>query len=136
LLGTSHYGQPERFGLTHKPFTTPFGTLQPNTELIDWLATRAGRVGGDGRLLPRSRTLVGVSMRLPATDARRRFPHPADPLRTLCESLAARRAAEHDDYVYRFFDTLGELAELHASELFWVLGVDLAHNGQTLRPTG
>src|SRR5512140_644800 len=25
ILGTSHYGDPERFGLTRKPFTTPLG---------------------------------------------------------------------------------------------------------------
>ena len=25
MLGTSHYGTPERFGLTRKPYATPFG---------------------------------------------------------------------------------------------------------------
>ena len=25
VLGTSHYGQPERFGMTRKPFVTPLG---------------------------------------------------------------------------------------------------------------
>ncbi len=42
LLGTSHYGQPERFGLTRKPFVTPLGTLQPETEMINWLTAHAG----------------------------------------------------------------------------------------------
>ena len=28
ILGTSHYGQPEKFGLTRKPFVTPLGTIQ------------------------------------------------------------------------------------------------------------
>src|SRR5262249_17901041 len=41
LLGTSHYGEPEKFGLTRKPFVTPLGALQPDTELIDQLASRA-----------------------------------------------------------------------------------------------
>src|SRR4030065_652346 len=42
LLGTSHYGQPERFGLTRKPFGTPLGTLETNTPLVDWLAENGG----------------------------------------------------------------------------------------------
>ena len=28
ILGTSHYGEPDRFGLTRKPFVTPFGKVK------------------------------------------------------------------------------------------------------------
>src|SRR5262245_19870341 len=44
VLGTSHYGEPDRFGLTRKPFATPFGIAPTETALVDQLC----RVGGDG----------------------------------------------------------------------------------------
>ena len=31
ILGTSHYGQPDRFGLTRKPFRTPYGDTRIDT---------------------------------------------------------------------------------------------------------
>jgi hypothetical protein len=42
ILGTSHYGPPEKFGLTRKPFVTPLGTLDPDLALIDRLVERGG----------------------------------------------------------------------------------------------
>ncbi len=41
ILGTSHYGAPERFGLTRKQFLTPFGAAQTNTALVDDLERKA-----------------------------------------------------------------------------------------------
>jgi len=41
LLGTSHYGAPERFGVTRKPYETPLGTASVNTALLDKLVARA-----------------------------------------------------------------------------------------------
>jgi hypothetical protein len=35
VLGTSHYGQPDRFGLTRKAFVTPFGETGTNLALVD-----------------------------------------------------------------------------------------------------
>jgi MEMO1 family protein len=46
------------------------------------------------------------------------------------KALYEGEAPERDDHVYRFFDALGELGELHRDELFWVLGIDLAHIGR------
>ena len=34
VLGTSHYGQPGKFGLTHKPFETPFGRTRIDQTLV------------------------------------------------------------------------------------------------------
>ena len=42
VLGTSHYGAPEQFGLTRKDFATPFGTAKCNTRLVDELHRAAG----------------------------------------------------------------------------------------------
>jgi len=41
VLGTSHYGQPDRFGLTMKPYQTPLGATTPAVELAQQLAERA-----------------------------------------------------------------------------------------------
>src|SRR5579871_1630337 len=41
VLGTSHYGEPDRFGLTRKPFVTPFGEATTDTALVDELANAA-----------------------------------------------------------------------------------------------
>ncbi len=41
VLGTSHYGEPDRFGLTHKPFVTPFGESMTDGRLVDELAEAA-----------------------------------------------------------------------------------------------
>ena len=37
VLGTSHYGQPDKFGLTRKPFETPFGRTRIDQALVDEL---------------------------------------------------------------------------------------------------
>jgi len=42
ILGTSHYGEPDRFGLTRKPFATPFGATRTDVALVDELAGAAG----------------------------------------------------------------------------------------------
>lgn len=41
ILGTSHYGEPDRFGLTRKNFITPFGEAVTDTALVDELAAAA-----------------------------------------------------------------------------------------------
>ncbi len=41
ILGTSHYGAPDRFGLTRKPFITPFGEAQTNVALVNELENAA-----------------------------------------------------------------------------------------------
>ena len=47
VLGTSHWGAPEKFGLTQKPFITPLGTLPVDTELVSWLKHHGGRAASE-----------------------------------------------------------------------------------------
>ena len=42
ILGTSHYGEPGRFGLTRKPFATPLGVTTVDTARVDALAAEGG----------------------------------------------------------------------------------------------
>ncbi len=48
----------------------------------------------------------------------------------LAESLHHGDAAENNQPVECFLGALGELAEKHRDQLFWVLGIDLAHVGR------
>src|SRR6266550_4259132 len=41
VLGTSHYGQPERFGMTRKPFVTPLGESAVDLPLLETLVSAA-----------------------------------------------------------------------------------------------
>ena len=41
VLGTSHYGEPEKFGLTRKPYVTPLGRTETDLGFIDALARAA-----------------------------------------------------------------------------------------------
>jgi AmmeMemoRadiSam system protein B len=129
ILGTSHYGAPERFGLTRKNFATPFGEAATDRRLVDWLAQRAGSaiemedychsfehtiefqvvflqhiLGPNVRILP---IMCGA------------FAH----------SLYEGGDPEKDDGVKAFLEALGELNDRESDRLFWVLGVDMAHMG-------
>ena len=42
ILGTSHYGEPERFGVTRKPFLTPLGEAEVDGALVDELCAGGG----------------------------------------------------------------------------------------------
>jgi MEMO1 family protein len=129
ILATSHYGEPERFGLTRKNFATPLGTATTDRDLVDWLAGHARdavemedycfsfehtvefqvvflqhMLGPDVKILP---ILCGP------------FAH----------SILNGGNPEDTDRVRRFFDALGELQDREGEHLLWVLGVDMAHMG-------
>jgi AmmeMemoRadiSam system protein B len=129
LLGTSHYGEPEKFGLTRKPFVTPLGTLRPDTELIDTLARRAG----DSVTMEDYCHSIEHSIEFQCLFLQQILGSDFKIAPILCgpfaRALGAGERPEQDDQVMRFFDALGEMAELHGSRLFWVMGVDLAHIG-------
>ncbi|MFN0086978.1 MAG: AmmeMemoRadiSam system protein B [Blastocatellia bacterium] len=129
LLGTSHYGRPERFGLTRKAFRTPHGTLRPDLELIDRLEARAG----ESIVMEDYCHAIEHSIEFQAVFLQQMLGSDFRILPILCgpfaKALMTGEAPERDDHVMRFFDALGEVAETEASRLFWVLGIDLAHVG-------
>jgi AmmeMemoRadiSam system protein B len=128
ILATSHYGEPERFGLTRKDFVTPLGSARTDTRLVNWLAERAGDAADmEDYCFSFEHTVefqvvflqhaLGPNVRM---------------LPILCgpfaESLYRGGRPEDSDRVRRFFDALGELND-RESGLLWVLGVDMAHMG-------
>lgn len=129
ILATSHYGQPDKFGLTRKPFRTPLGDCQTDTSLVDWLARRGGgAVEMEDYCHSFEHTvefqtiflqhILGPEVRI---------------LPILCGSYARSiykgGMPEDSDKVKRFVDALAELREREGDRLFFVLGVDMAHMG-------
>jgi MEMO1 family protein len=129
ILATSHYGQPETFGLTRKNFVTPLGEAASDTRLVDWLAARGGAgVAMEDYCFSFEHTVefqvvflqhvLGPGVRI---------------LPVLCgsyaKSLMEGGKPEEDDRVKAFVDALGELNDREGDRLFWVLGVDMAHMG-------
>lgn len=130
ILGTSHYGAPERFGLTRKQFITPFGATHTDVALVNELeaaAPNAVRMEDYCHAVEHSiefqivflQHLYGPNVRI---------------LPILCgpfvKSIYQSGLPEDNEGVARFFDALSNLAARESPRLFWVLGVDMAHIGQ------
>jgi AmmeMemoRadiSam system protein B len=130
ILGTSHYGEPDAFGLTRKEFVTPWGTARTDRGLVDELARKApasirmedychriehsiefqvvflqSLFGADVKILP---ILVG----------------------SFGQAILDGRLPEQNEQVAAFFDALGEIRSREAGNLVTVLGVDMAHMGR------
>lgn len=130
VLGTSHYGEPDRFGLTRKPYVTPYGTPRTDVDLVNELQRRAPKavkmedychsfehsiefqvvflqhiLGPDIRVVP---ILCG----------------------SFVNSLYRGGLPEQNPDVEAFFDTLGDVAAREGSRLMFVLGIDMAHMGR------
>jgi AmmeMemoRadiSam system protein B len=129
ILGTSHYGRPERFGLTRKPYRTPLGTAEVDLGLHDLLLARAGDAIVEEDYCHAREHAVEFQVLFLQYTMRR----PIRILPVLCgpfvESLTAGKPPESQDATRRFFDALGEIASTR-SDLVWVLGVDMAHIGR------
>ncbi len=128
ILGTSHYGEPERFGLTRKPFATPYGETPVDLKLVNELAAEpAVKMEDYCHAVEHSiefqvvflQSLYGPDIRI---------------LPILCGSYARSiykgGKPEDDEGVRRFFGALGEIAAREGDRLFWILGIDMAHMGR------
>jgi AmmeMemoRadiSam system protein B len=129
ILATSHYGQPETFGLTRKTFATPMGQAPADTRLVDWLASR----GGDSVSMEDYCHSFEHTVEFQVVFLQHMLGPGVRILPILCGSFARSLInggmPEDDDRVRRFLDALGELREREGERLFWVLGVDMAHMG-------
>ncbi len=128
ILGTSHYGDPDRFGLTRKAFVTPYGSTAVNQDLVNALAGEpAAKMEDYCHAVEHSiefqvlflQSIYGPDIRI---------------LPILCGSYArsiyAGGKPEDDEGVRRFLGKLGELWAREGDRLFWILGIDMAHMGQ------
>ncbi len=130
ILGTSHYGEPDRYGLSRKPFATPFGAAPTEVGLVDALAREApGAV-----TLEDPCHFVEHTIEFQVVFLQYLFGPAVRILPVLCGAFAAgprtRRRPEASDRVARFAGALGELAAREGDRLSFVLGVDFAHVGR------
>jgi AmmeMemoRadiSam system protein B len=130
ILGTSHYGEPDRFGLTRKPFTTPYGTTRTASDWIGRLHSAA-----DGAVLMEDYChAIEHSIEFQVVFLQHLFGPEVRILPILCgpfgRSLRQGGLPEDDEGIRRFFDALAELHAREGDRIFWVMGVDLAHIGR------
>lgn len=130
ILGTSHYGEPERFGLTRKPFATPLGQTVPALDLIDELEGAAG----DAVQMEDYCHAVEHSIEFQIVFLQHVLGPNVRVLPVLCgafhKSLYEGGAPEDTERVRRMFGALGEIGAREGSRLCWILGVDMAHIGR------
>jgi len=130
VLGTSHYGAPERFGLTRKPYVTPFGPAGTDLEVVDRLIAR----GGDAVTVEDYCHAVEHSIEFQVVFLQHRLSPGVRVVPILCGPFAAATRGpgrpEDDPGVGRFIDALGELHAREGGRLLWVLAVDMAHVGR------
>ena len=131
ILGTSHYGEPEKFGLTRKPYATPWGPIETDVSMVDRLAAAApAAVEMEDYCHASEHSIefqcIFLAHALGTTDFKI-VPILCGPL---AESLYTGRAPETNERVWRFYDALGELGDERRDDLVWILGIDMAHIGR------
>jgi AmmeMemoRadiSam system protein B len=129
ILATSHYGEPETFGLTRKTFGTPLGDAPADTELVDWLAAHGGKgveMEDYCHSFEHTVELQVIFLQHALGPGVKILPVLVGPF---ARSIYQGGAPEDDDRVKAFFEALGELREREGDRLFWVMGVDMAHMG-------
>jgi MEMO1 family protein len=130
VLGTSHYGEPERFGLTRKPYVTPLGEAAADVRLVDWLAEKAA----PAVQMEDYCHAIEHSIEFQVLFLQHLYGPDVRVLPILCgpyaHSIYLGGKPEDNENVRRFLDALGELTAREADRLFWVLGIDMAHMGR------
>ncbi len=130
IIGTSHYGDAERFGLTRKPFVTPLGTTRSDTDIIDELE----RCGGPAVKTEDYCHAVEHSIEFQVLFLQHLFGPAVRIVPVLCgpfvRSILEGGLPEETEAVGQFLAALRQIGEREASRLFWVLGVDMAHMGR------
>ncbi|MBV9443795.1 MAG: AmmeMemoRadiSam system protein B [Acidobacteriaceae bacterium] len=130
ILGTSHYGAPERFGLTRKRFLTPYGETRTDQILVDELE----------RLAPQAVRMedychaVEHSIEFQVVFLQHLYGPDVSILPILCgpfvKSIYDGELPERSEEVARFIDALGNIGAREGGRLFWILGIDMAHMGR------
>jgi MEMO1 family protein len=130
ILGTSHYGAPEQFGLTRKQFITPLGEAETNVTLVhelDRTAHDAIRMEDYCHCVEHSIEFQIVFLQYVYGPGVRILPILCGPF---VKSIYEGGLPEKNDHVARFFDALGNISARESKRLFWVLGIDMAHIGR------
>ncbi len=130
ILGTSHYGAPDRFGLTRKAFETPYGSTLTERGLVDELERKA----------PNAIAMEDYchafehSIEFQVAFLQHLYGPEVKVLPILCgtyaRSIYMGGKPEESEDVKRFLGALGEIQARDGDNLCWVLGIDMAHMGR------
>jgi AmmeMemoRadiSam system protein B len=130
VLGTSHYGESRRFGLTRKAYCTPLGETTVDAALVDRLAGEGGAAAAVEDYCHAVEHAIEFQVLF--------LQHVLGPnirvVPILCgpfaEATLGPERPEDDGEVARFLQALADAATDEGGRLFWVLGVDMAHIGR------
>jgi AmmeMemoRadiSam system protein B len=129
ILGTSHYGAPQKFGLTRKPYCTPLGRAEVDVALVDRLARKAP----NAVILEDYCHAVEHSIEFQVVFLQQAVGAGVRILPILCgplfESLQSGNPPDSNPDVAAFIEGLSDLIATEGDRLFWVLGVDMSHIG-------
>jgi MEMO1 family protein len=130
ILGTSHYGAPDRFGLTRKRFATPFGEAKTNTGLVSELESAAP----EAIRMEDYCHAVEHSIEFQIVFLQHLYGPEVKILPILCgpfvKSVYDGVMPEANENLARFFDALANIGSREGKKIFWILGVDMAHMGR------
>jgi len=130
VLGTSHYGQAEKFGVTRKNYRTPWGDARTDVGIVEELLARAPQAIVEEDYCH----AVEHSIEFQVLFLQYLYGPNVKVVPVLCgpfaRSLYEGGKPEDDEGVRRFFDALGEIGAREKNRLFWVLGIDMAHMGR------
>lgn len=130
VLGTSHYGEPDRFGLTRKPFVTPLGEAVTALDGVNELERQAA----NSVRMEDYCHAIEHSIEFQVLFLQYLFGPQVRVLPILCGSFAKSiyegGKPEANENVRRFFGALSELGAREGDRLAWVLGIDMAHIGR------
>lgn len=126
VLGTSHYGFPERFGLTRKPFETPLGNVRVDVSSVAALSKAAP----DAVTLEDYAYAAEHSIEFQVVFLQQVLGSDLEILPILCGPLLPRDGGLGGPEVEAFVEALRELFLRDRERFFFVLGVDLAHIGR------
>jgi AmmeMemoRadiSam system protein B len=130
ILGTSHYGEPDRFGLTRKEFVTPYGRAATDLAMVNELESKAPAAV---RMEDYCHA-VEHSIEFQVVFLQHLFGPEIRIVPILCGSYATSiyvtGEPEDNAGVAAFLDALGEIAARESRRLMFVLGIDMAHIGR------
>jgi len=128
ILGTSHYGVPDKLGLTRKAYVTPYGPTTTDHSIVERLEREA-----PGSIVEDYCHAVEHSIEFQVVFLQHLFGPNVKVVPILsgsyAHSLYRGGMPEDDDNVRCALGVLGEIAAKEADRLIWVLGVDMAHMG-------
>jgi MEMO1 family protein len=129
ILGTSHHGAPDRFGLTRKAYVTPLGATTPDVALVDELLAN----GGPAAIPEDYCHAVEHSIEFQVVFLQHMMGPGVRVAPVLCGPYTGKEEdarPEDEPGVARFLEVFRRMCVRERERIFFVLGVDMAHVGR------